>query len=503
MVKCPNCSSVSYYQARFCVHCGARLPSQSGAGSQSSAPPRDLGIATSAGAGEHDPAPGTKQTLPGTVSSPFAFPAPGMSGGAPGSWSSGWVARREEGVRDAQHEDAPGPAREEPAHDAVLQDEDFREEEFRDEDFEDAVAEAQRVSSELSQHGTAGSEALGAVGEQGAASVLAHDGWDGPPRGARSASEDELNEDFDDLIGVPEAWDDSTAADVTEVRKLFVQIAAEQARPLREFLVELKLGEASKAWLDVVVPATRSLRKSAFDMGLIDLCRELDKLIRAMEGAEKTKGAKLDKAAGKDILSSHEHLNALMPSVFGISEQAGRREPIILQSLLRQVPGLRKVALDKLFGAGLTSLEMYLVAKPHELVETAGIPLALADQIVDTFARYKREMTHIAASAGRSSELSRLSQLASCLAEQNASFEALARDYAPQAQRRKRALRQERVETVLQLNVLLARLGAVELVSTLERLPFADKAKEVERYLQETQLAEAQRMASGAAVGRE
>jgi hypothetical protein len=85
--------------------------------------------------------------------------------------------------------------------------------------------------------------------------------------------------------------------------------------------------------------------------------------------------------------------------------------------------------------------------------------------------------------ADRTAEHNKLSELTTLLGNLNAAYEG--RGVAASAKTRdKKQIRQERTETMLEINVLLARLGEVRRVELLERLPFERKLEELERYLQ-------------------
>ena len=81
----------------------------------------------------------------------------------------------------------------------------------------------------------------------------------------------------------------------------------------------------------------------------------------------------------------------------------------------------------------------------------------------------------------RTAEHKRLSELAAQLAELNAAYEGRP---GTGHTRDKKQVRQERTETMLEITMLLARLGEVRRVELLERLPFERKLEELERYLQ-------------------
>ena len=296
---------------------------------------------------------------------------------------------------------------------------------------------------------------------------------------------DAIDAGFDGLMsGTSEVRVEApTAADMEAVKQLFTSIAATHMRPVRDFMFELRIGDAPKEWVDVVAPAMASLRRSAEGMGLTDLCAEIDLYRASLDRVHTHDAPTISEEQKKDLIAAYDRLSLAMPEAFRVDEERGRRESVIVQSLLRQVPEVRKVALDKLYAAGLTSLEMYYVAKPYDIAQAAGIPQQLAEKIVARFARYREEVAQGRPDAVRSAELVQLEDLAERLAAQTEEFEAASRSASKDAAAVKRRLRSERMETVLAMNLVLARIGAVELVKELDRLAFQAKVEAVRKYI--------------------
>jgi hypothetical protein len=271
--------------------------------------------------------------------------------------------------------------------------------------------------------------------------------------------------------------------DMVEPRALFAQIAKTQTRPIRDFMVELQLGDASLEWVRVCMPGVKSLRKSAQEMGLSELAKALDGYLAALELADTHESAVVSSAARDLLTGAYQDLALQLPEAFSLDEDGDRREPIIVQSLLAQISDVKKVALDKIYAAGLTSLAAFYVAKPSDIVEATGLPLDLCQRIWERFQRYRRQISEMPPDADRTAEHNKLSELTTLLGNLNAAYEG--RGVAASAQTRdKKQIRQERTETMLEINVLMARLGEVRRVELLERLPFERKLEELERYMQ-------------------
>jgi hypothetical protein len=298
---------------------------------------------------------------------------------------------------------------------------------------------------------------------------------------------DDIDAGFDRIVGGPGSQQGTELTDheSEEVRELFSQIAAGHMRPVRDFMIEIKLGDPPREWIDLVVPAVTSLGKSADGMGLGELRAATDVYLEALDAVSKGGEPRITAEQSKELVAAFELLAAELPGAFDLNEERDRREPIIVQSLLRQVPDVRKVALDKLYAAGLTSLEMYYAGKPYDVAQAAGLSEELAGRIIDRFARYRLETSEGAPDLQRTHEHRELEALVVRLEEQNEAFDAASMSWSSGAVQEKKRVRKERNDTVLEMNVLLARLGEVDLVKRLERLPFQTKAEELRSYLAE------------------
>lgn len=302
------------------------------------------------------------------------------------------------------------------------------------------------------------------------------------PGGPGSRTLDEIDKSFDTLVSTPPSGaTELTPAELAEAQRLFREMAANYLSPVRALLLELSLGEPSRDWLGLCRPPLTAMRRAAQDMRLTELAQALDALAQVMEQTERSAPAVLDVRSRENLKNAYQPLIALFPEAFAVDDERDRREPIIVQSLLRQVPDVRKVALDRLYAAGLVTLDMFYKARPTDIAEAAGIPRELAERIVARFQRYRRELAAIAPAAKNERELASVETLTRKLEQQTVSFEAAQRSFAhPEEARR---IRQERAATLVELQLVLARLGEVALIEKLERLAFRSKTDELRRFL--------------------
>ncbi|HVY47212.1 MAG TPA: hypothetical protein VHB21_15095, partial [Minicystis sp.] len=170
------------------------------------------------------------------------------------------------------------------------------------------------------------------------------------------------------------------------------------------------------------------------------------------------------------------------PRIFAVDDERGRREPIIVRALLKQAEGVHQLELDRLYAAGLTSLEAYFHATPEDIAQTAGVALDVAREVVERFRGYRRELT----SDAFAKEQRALKALVEQLKKEQAAYERASSGWSDGASEAKKRARRDRAETVLRIEVLLARLGELERVGWLERASFEQKIRGLEAFLEES-----------------
>jgi hypothetical protein len=270
---------------------------------------------------------------------------------------------------------------------------------------------------------------------------------------------------------------------LADVRDLFAQLAANHMRQVRDFMIDLKWGEALHDWVPICEPAVRSLRRAAERLDLTELCAALDGFRDALSEASRAEQVAIAGDAKDKLIASYDALLAVMPEAFALESDRTQREAVIIQSLLLQVPDVRKVTIDKLYGAGLTTLDVMFAATVEDMVATTGVQTWLAERIVERFQTYRRELRAVVPDAARSGERERLRGLVKELRQEHEEYESAAKGWSEDATVKKRQLRQARDATLLEVKVVLARLGEVERLGSIERVPFEKKIAELESFL--------------------
>jgi hypothetical protein len=319
--------------------------------------------------------------------------------------------------------------------------------------------------------------------------------WSVPPAPAPDAT-NKLLSDLDEAFGAivdsangtrrsirPSAAPPPTAS-ITELRDLFSSLAANHMQQVRDFMIGVRWGEAPRDWVPICEPAVASLLRAAKEMDLTDLAKALEAYREALSRAADATGTTVAGPTRDGLIGAYNKLADLMPEAFGLDGERGRREAIIVHALLQQVPEVRKITIDKIYAAGLASLDNLFLAKPDEIAATTGMSESLAERIVEKVQRYRQEIASLA-DATRSAERNHLAKLANELRDLHQQFESVSSAWSDDGHARKKQLRQARSVALLQVKVLLARLGEVDRLAQLERLPFERKIEQLEGYLQE------------------
>jgi uncharacterized protein (DUF2164 family) len=261
---------------------------------------------------------------------------------------------------------------------------------------------------------------------------------------------------------------------------LFREMAVGFARPLRDFMMELALGSTTKQWLEIGKRPVENLLKGARELELSDVVAALGDFDGRLDEAQRSPGSRVTGTERERLLSSYEGLVRVLPAAFDMKGERNRREPIVVHQLLLQVPGVHKIAIDKLYAAGLASLDGLCRSSADDLMGLARIERDGAEAIVRRFQTYLRERAEQALEKGELQAKQKLRVIVDKLGKAQQEFQ---RAEADDDRERKRRARNERRSRALEMNVLLAQLGEVDLVAELERSATDRRIERVRGYI--------------------
>ena len=212
----------------------------------------------------------------------------------------------------------------------------------------------------------------------------------------------DFDQDLDDVFASlvtqeasPEAENSSQevfAEDQAAVEVLFADIAANYARPVKNFIFELKRGTATREWIDICRPAMHGITRAAEGMGLTLAAKHMVDFEAALSLAQGSEERVLGGEIRDLLLWCYEDLIKVMPQAFVVGEEEQQREGIIINSLLMQIPDVGRVTVEKLYRAGLTSLDTLYLAKKDDLAVATGIPANLSELICEKFQAYRSRL---------------------------------------------------------------------------------------------------------------
>jgi hypothetical protein len=274
------------------------------------------------------------------------------------------------------------------------------------------------------------------------------------------------------------------AEDQAVIENLFADIAANYARPIKNFMFELKRGTATKDWVEICRPAMQGITRSADGMGLRVAAQRMVDFEAALALAEGSEQRILSGELRDLLLWCYEDLVKVMPQAFMIGEEEQQREGIIIHSLLKQIPDVGLITIEKLYRAALTSLDTLYLARKDDLAVATGISVDLSESICLKFKAYRVGLEGNLRDVGEG-QRKRLGEMVADLRRQHEGFVYASENEwtNPSLAADKRDFRQQRQTNVLWINVLLAEIGELELVNELQKMSFERKVQRLEQYL--------------------
>jgi hypothetical protein len=274
----------------------------------------------------------------------------------------------------------------------------------------------------------------------------------------------------------------STVSDLKAVMATFEDLAVGHSAQVRSLMMEVRWGEAQTSWFELARPSLKSLRSMAGQVGHDALTAALDGFGAAIDEALAPGAPPTIAPAMRDkLLGAYAPLVAALPTAFELEGARDRREPVVVRALLAQVPDLEPLMIDKLMAAGLVKLETLFQARADEIAVVSGLPAEIATAIVARVQDWRRATPAALATPDPTAAARELAALVGALETQHTAFEDAARGWSEADREAKRRLRREREVTSLQVTVLLARMGEVDLAIELERRSFARRLEDLGR----------------------
>jgi hypothetical protein len=257
-------------------------------------------------------------------------------------------------------------------------------------------------------------------------------------------------------------------------------MAVHHMAQVRDLMLELGRVEVASSWVEMCEPTVRSMLEMCQKLDVEDLSPALQQFAAALAAAKSAPDGLVQGETREQLLSAYERMTEILPSTF---ELGSGREAMLLQLLLLQVPGVHKFTVDKLYAAGVNRLDAFLSARPDELAAVAGIQQPVAESIVQRFRDYRQRFRSVLAEPTPAEERRRIAELVEHLRVKDDEFERARAGRTPEARIDKRRLRSERRLTLSSIYVSLARVGEIDRVDALQKLPVKRQLEELEEYL--------------------
>ena len=266
------------------------------------------------------------------------------------------------------------------------------------------------------------------------------------------------------------------------VQDLFVQIAANYAVPLKNFMFELRRGTATKDEIEVCRPLLYSVRNAVEIMKLPQMVQRISDLDAALSLGQSSVDRLLKGGIRQEILSSYEALVGIMPEAFQLHDERQRCEDILIKSLLKQIPGFGCVTLEKLYKAGLGSLNNLFLANKVDLAAATGISFRMCELICNKVAQYQKERETLSRCTAQIGWHHHLAEMVNGLRNE-IYFERAPVSVQGSLESEEQRRRHDRQLYLLEIKVILAEIGELELLSQISKLSSKRRIQTLDEYL--------------------
>lgn len=254
-------------------------------------------------------------------------------------------------------------------------------------------------------------------------------------------------------------------------QNLFFEIAASYSAPIRNFIFELKRHSAGREWIEFSRPALRAILKAAQQMDLPRSSLEaLESFDDALAMAEHQCPQAINGEVRQTLLWRFQHLSEALPQIFALDSTYSQREHIIIEALLRQVKGVGPASLKRIYAAGLNSLEAFFSANAADLSAVTGLPKAQCQSISAKFQAHLDWVTSLQPDIAEKICREKLNELTLEL-KAKGKQRASKKKGSPAAAKTRSLAKQQKEKLLLQIRVLLAEMGKIELIETIKKAP--------------------------------
>lgn len=276
-----------------------------------------------------------------------------------------------------------------------------------------------------------------------------------------------------------------TAADRAAARATLEELALEHVRAVRNLMIELEWGGAAVAWAVPARGALSSLRRMAEQIELADLDQAISAFLEVLDHAVVNEAITPD--VGRALADKYAALVKALPTAFALERDRDRREPLLVQSVLGQVPGIDPLSIQRLFAVGLGRLDSLLRATAEEVAVVADLPSPVAAALVEKAQELRLSDAGVGAGAPPEFTDARrvLAPLLATLKRQHQEYTRAAQGWSADNLAAKRRHRRERELTFLKIKGAVARLGDVEFALRLQTYSFARRIDELGQYLEQ------------------
>ncbi len=280
------------------------------------------------------------------------------------------------------------------------------------------------------------------------------------------------------------------AIDLRTPLELLAESTSDYVKPLRTFVREVERNmeghrETPSEWLNMVLQPLETLLAAAGRAGATEVRDAASRLDRAFKQQSQTGSDVLTPAFCGYVLAEYRHLVDLLPMAFSVelpSEDVDlKKQTLFLKFLLRQVPEVDDLVVNKVLVAGFNTFEEVAETPPDDLSRSAGIPRKLADKIFMKIYQYEDLYYHPEEPQAHAKMLAFYAISLNVIKEIHTSIERLA-SHGDAVRPTRDKLMADRQRALWGIFALLCLRNSLDMIEKLQRMVFEQRISTLDEY---------------------
>ncbi len=265
-----------------------------------------------------------------------------------------------------------------------------------------------------------------------------------------------------------------------EIHAIFSGLVNKRAKGIRDFALELSLGLTPKTWVSACRDTVESIAQAANAIKHATLADALVQFEQQLDQANQQLGSRINPALIAELNSCYAKLTEYLPDSFGVGNTPAKRERLLVESLLLQVPGVGRKIVKQIESKQMAKYSDLCTTDAAEVARQVGVDERVANAIIEYFSDFQKGREAIDPDSRVESTYQKLGALSEKLDRLHRDF---CRADTEDDSENKRNTRRAQTSALAEIDVLLADIAELELLGNLRPAPIQKKIEAIRAFL--------------------